>query len=322
MITIDDVRAAASRLAGVAHRTPVVTSRTLDARLGARVFLKAENLQRIGAFKFRGAYNALSVLSEEERRAGVFTFSSGNHAQAVALSAQLLGVSATILMPTDAPANKLAATRGYGAEVITYDRYTEDRQAMGEELAAARGLTLVPPYDHEPVMAGQGTAALELVEDAGELDVVVAPIGGGGLLSGTSAALAGTYADARVVGVEPQDRTVARDALATGEQVTGPIVRSIADGQQTPSIGRAPLAVLLAHGVEVVGVRDADLVATMTWLFERTKLVVEPSGAAGLAAVLAGAVDVAGARVGIVLSGGNVSAARFAELTRSADEQR
>ena len=314
MITLDDVRAAAGRLDGVAHRTPVFTSTTLDGRVGARVFLKAENLQRIGAFKFRGAYNALSVLSEEQRRTGVFTFSSGNHAQAVALSARLLGTSATILMPEDAPPAKLAATRGYGAEVITYDRYTEDRQAMGEQLAAERGLTLVPPYDHEPVMAGQGTVALELVEEVGALDTIVAPIGGGGLLSGTAAAVAGLLPDARIVGVEPAERTVAREALASGEQVTRPIVRTIADGQQTPSIGVAPIEVLRHHGASVVGVADPDIVDAMVWLFERMKLVVEPSGATALAAILTGAIDVAGQRVGVILSGGNVSSDRFAEL--------
>jgi threonine dehydratase len=315
VITAEDVRAAASRLSGVAHRTPVVTSRTLDRRTGATVHLKAENLQRVGAFKFRGAYNALSLLPDDERGAGVFTFSSGNHAQAVALAARLLGVPATILMPEDAPPMKRAATRGYGAEVISYDRYTEDREALGEHLAAERGLVLVPPYDHEPVMAGQGTAAYELVDQAGPLDVVVTPIGGGGLLSGTAAVLAELLPDVRIVGVEPAERTVAREALATGQPVTRPIVRTIADGQQTPAIGHAPLAVLSAHGVEVVGVADADIAATMRWLFERMKLVVEPSGASALAAVLAGALDVRDQRVGIILSGGNIDAARFAEIT-------
>jgi threonine dehydratase len=314
VIGIDDVRAAAARLEGVAHRTPVVTSRTLDAELGARVHLKCENMQRVGAFKFRGAYHALSVLSEADRRRGVFTFSSGNHAQAVALSARILGVPATILMPEDAPATKLAATRGYGAEVVTYDRYAGDREAMGAELATERGATLIPPYDHEPVMAGQGTAVLELLDEVGELDVVVVPLGGGGLLSGTAAAVAGIRPGAEVYGVEPAGRTVGRDAMATGTPVTAPIVRTIADGQQTPAIGRAPLEVMLAHVTGVVGVTDDEIVTTLRWLLERSKLVVEPSGASALAAIRAGHIDVGGRRVGVVLSGGNVGAARLAEL--------
>lgn len=318
MIGIDDVRAAAARLDGVAHRTPIVTSRTLDGLVGARVFLKAENLQRVGAFKFRGAYNALASLPEEQRRAGVFAFSSGNHAQAVALSARLLGVPATILMPEDAPPVKLAATEGYGAEVVRYDRYETDREALGRELAAERGLTLVPPYDDAAVIAGQGTATLELLEHAigvaGGLDTVVTPIGGGGLLAGATVVASALAPDADVVGVEPAVRTVARDALAAGHPVTAAIPRTIADGQQTPAIGHLPLAVFRAAGTRVVGVDDAALVRAMRWMFERTKLVLEPSGAAALAAVMEGAIDVAGRRVGVVLSGGNVDVTRFARL--------
>jgi threonine dehydratase len=318
VIGLDDVRAAAARLEGVAHRTPVVTSRTLDGIVGARVFLKAENLQRVGAFKFRGAYNALSLLGEDQRRAGVFAFSSGNHAQAVALSARILGVSATILMPEDAPPGKLAATRGYGAEVVLYDRYEADREVLGRELAGERGLTLVRPFDDAAVIAGQGTATLELVEHAttaaGGLDTVVAPIGGGGLLAGAAVVAGALAPEADTVGVEPAVRTVARDALAAGTPVTGPIPRTIADGQQTPAIGVLPLEVLTAAGARVVGVEDAAIVRTMRWAFERLKLVLEPSGASALAAVLAGEVDVAGRRVAIVLSGGNVGADAFSRL--------
>lgn len=318
MITIDDVRAAAARLDGVANRTPVLTSRTLDERLGARVFLKAEQFQRVGAFKFRGAYNALASLPEAQRRAGVFAFSSGNHAQAVALSARLLGVPATILMPEDAPPLKLAATEGYGAEVVRYDRYEVDREELGRRLASERGLTLVPPYDDPDVIAGQGTATRELLEHAtavaGGLDTIVTPIGGGGLLAGATVVAAASAPHADVVGVEPAVRTVAREALATGTPVTAAIPRTIADGQQTPAIGRLPLEVLLAAGTRVVGISDDAIVRTLRWAYERMKLVLEPSGAAGLAAVLEGAVEVTGRRVGVVLSGGNIDVTAFARL--------
>lgn len=319
MIGIADVEAAAGRLAGIAHRTPVVTSRTLDERVGARLFLKAENLQRIGAFKFRGAYNAIAALPAEARATGVFTYSSGNHAQAVALAARLHGIPAAILMPTDAPSLKLTATRGYGAEVITYDRYAEDRAVLAEELAAERGATLIPPYDHPAVMAGQGTVALELLDEVDDLDLLVVPVGGGGLIAGCATVAAARAPGPRVVGVEPADRTVAREAMEAGEPVTRPIVRTIADGQQTPSVGRLTCEVMVARVAEVVGVDDAALLATMRLAFERLKLVLEPSGAAALAAVVTGVVRIRpGERVGIVLSGGNVGADRFTELTAGA----
>jgi threonine dehydratase len=308
VIELDDVRAAAARLRGVAHRTPVFTSRTLDAIAGARVHLKAESLQRGGAFKFRGAYNAISSLPAEQRARGVAAYSSGNHAQAVALAASLLGVPAVILMPEDAPATKLAATRGYGAEVVAYDRYTQDREALGRALAAERGLALVPPYDHPLVMAGQGTAALELLEEVPDLDVLVAPVGGGGLLSGTATAAAGR----EVWGVEPEEGDDVRRSLARGERVTIDVPRTIADGLQTTAPGERPFAVISERVSGIVTVSDAELVEAMRFLFERLKLVVEPSGAAGLAAVLTG--KVRGAAVGVVLSGGNVGADRFAEL--------
>jgi threonine dehydratase len=308
-LSLDDVRAAAGRLHGVAHRTPVLTSRTLDQRVGAQVFLKAENFQRGGAFKFRGAYNTIASLSDEQRVRGVAAFSSGNHAQAVALGASLLGTRAVILMPSDAPPTKLDATRGYGAEVVTYDRYTEDREALGAALAAERGLALIPPFDHPDVVAGQGTAALELLEDASDLDVIVTPLGGGGLLAGTALAAEGR----RIVGVEPEAGDDVRRSLETGERVRIDVPKTIADGLQTTSPGAIPFAILRGRA-EAVTVTDAELVAAMRFLFERLKVVVEPSGAAGVAALLAGRVELPGRRVGVVLSGGNVGAARFAEL--------
>ncbi|MDX1659432.1 MAG: pyridoxal-phosphate dependent enzyme [Nitriliruptorales bacterium] len=316
MITLQDVVRAAERLHGVVHRTPAVTSSTLADQVGARVHAKAENLQRVGAFKFRGAYNAIAALPAAERQRGVFTYSSGNHAQAVALSARLQDTRATILMPEDAPPMKLAATEGYGAEVIRYDRYGEDRAALGEQLAEERGMVLIPPYDHEDVMAGQGTVALELVEQTGGLDVLVVPVGGGGLISGCAAVAAAHHI--RVVGVEPDERPAARRALEEGHPVELPIVRTIADGQQTPSIGVRPFEVIERHVAGVVGVSDDELVAAMRFAFERLKLVLEPSGASALAAVLAerlsGLAADGSTRVGVVLSGGNIDVERFAEL--------
>ena len=305
-----DVRAAAERLSGVAHRTPVLTSRTLDEVAGAQVFLKAETFQRSGAFKFRGAYNAISTLPAGAK--GVAAFSSGNHAQAVALAASLLGVPAVILMPEDAPPTKLAATRGYGAEVVTYDRYTQDREALGRALAEDRGLALVPPFDHPAVMAGQGTAALELIEDAGSIDVLVTPVGGGGLLSGCATIAKDVLPGIRVYGVEPEAGDDVRQSLERGERVSIPVPRTIADGLQTTAVGEHPFAVLRELVDGIVTVSDAQLVDAMRFLFERLKIVVEPSGAAGVAALLAGKLE--GARIGVVLSGGNVGADRFAEI--------
>jgi threo-3-hydroxy-L-aspartate ammonia-lyase len=309
VIDREDVEAAAARLDGVAHRTPVFTSHTLDELVGGRVFLKAENLQRGGAFKFRGAYNTIAQLPPGT---GVAAFSSGNHAQAVALAASLLGAPAVILMPEDAPPTKLAATRGYGAEVVTYDRYAQDREALGRELAAERGLALVPPFDHPHVMAGQGTAALELLEDVPDLDLLVTPVGGGGLLSGTAVA-----ADGRNVwGVEPEAGDDVRRSLEEGRRVAIDVPRTIADGLQTTAVGEAPFAVIRERVAGIVTVSDDELVDAMRFLFERLKLVVEPSGAAGVAALMTG--KIGGGRVGVVLSGGNVGAERFAELLASA----
>jgi threonine dehydratase len=303
----DDVRRAARLLDGVAHRTPPVTSRTL----GEGVVLKPECLQRTGSFKFRGAYNKIASLPQGT---GVLAFSSGNHAQAVALAARLLGADATILMPTDAPQSKVEATRGYGAEIVTYDRYAEDREAIGVALAEERGLELVRPYDDELVMAGAGTAVLELIEDAGPFDTIVTPLGGGGLLSG-SATIARELGVGRVVGVEPEAGDDWVQSFAAGERVTIDVPRTIADGLQTSEPGRLTWEVASRLVDEVVTVSDAQIVEAMGFAFERLKLVVEPSGAVGIAAVLAGIVGVG--RIGVVVSGGNVGADRFAELVTS-----
>jgi threo-3-hydroxy-L-aspartate ammonia-lyase len=300
----DDVRAAARVLDGVAHRTPLVRSRTL----GEQVVLKAESLQRVGAFKFRGAYNKISSLPPD---VDVLAFSSGNHAQAVALSARLLGRRATILMPEDAPRSKLDATRGYGAEVVIYDRYSGDRESIGERLAVERGLELVRPYDDPLIMAGQGTAALELLEDAGVLDTVVAPLGGGGLLSGT-ATIAKALGVRRVIGVEPAAGDDWAQSFARGEPVEIDVPRTIADGLQTTVPGELTWEVCSRLVDEVVTVTDAQIVEAMRFAFERLKLVLEPSGAVGLAAVLEGLVEAPS--IGVILSGGNVGADRFVSL--------
>ena len=315
MIRIDDVRAAAARLAGVAHRTPVLTSRTLDERTGATVLLKAENFQRIGAFKFRGAYNAISSLPADQLARGVAAYSSGNHAQAVALSARLLGTTAVIVMPEDTPAAKVEATRGYGAEVITYDRYTGDREAIGVALATERGLALIPPYEHPQVMAGQGTAALELIEDHGPLDVLVVPVGGGGLLAGSATAATALCPGIRIVGVEPEAGDDTRQSLAAGERIAIAVPKTIADGQQATTPGELTFAVNRRLTSEIVVVSDAEIIEALRFAVDRLKTVLEPSGAIGIAALLAGRVaDLAGRRVGVILSGGNIGAARLADL--------
>jgi threo-3-hydroxy-L-aspartate ammonia-lyase len=316
-IDLDQVRRSAAILEGVAHRTPVLRSRTLDERTGGRVHLKAENLQRGGAFKFRGACTRISTLGEEELRRGVAAYSSGNHAQAVALAAALRGATATILMPADTPVAKLDATRGYGAEVITYDRYTEDREALGRDLADRRGLVLVPPYEHPAVMAGQGTAALELLDQSGGLDVLVVPVGGGGLIAGCATAAKAMDRGIRVVGVEPQAGDDTRRSLEAGRRVRIEVPRTIADGQQADIPGELTFEVNRGLVDEVVTVSDSEIVEAMAFLFERVKTVAEPSGASAVAAVLTRRVDAAGLRVGVVISGGNVGAARFAELVKT-----
>ena len=315
MITLDDVQAAAGRLAGVAHRTPVLTGRLLDEATGAaRVLLKAENLQRAGAFKFRGAYNAVASLSREERARGVATVSSGNHAGALALAARLHEIPAVILMPDDAPAGKLAATAGYGAEIIRFDRYASDREELLAALVDERGLVPIHPYDDLRVMAGQGTTALELLEDAGPLDVVLVCLGGGGLLAGCATAIKALSPDTRVIGVEPEAGDDFVRSLAAGERVRIDVPRTIADGQQLPIPGELTFPVIQALVDEVVTVSDAEIVDAMRLLFERTKTVTEPSGASAFAALLAGRIDATGLRVGVTLSGGNITATRFAEL--------
>jgi threonine dehydratase len=316
LISLDDVRAAARRLDGVAHRTPAVRSRTLDERVGAQVWLKAENLQRVGAFKFRGAYNAVASLAPEERARGVVTVSSGNHAQALTLAARLHDVPALILMPEDAPASKAAATAGYGAEIRRFDRYVEDREALLAAAVAQRGMVAIHPYDDPRVMAGQGTTALELVEQAdGPLDALLAPVGGGGLISGCATVAKAQDRPIRVIGVEPQAGDDTRRSLAAGERVSVPVAPTIADGQQLPTPGAQTWPVIRERVDAVELATDDEIVAAMRFLFERCKLVVEPSGACALAALLAGRVDLAGAeRVGVVLSGGNVDAERFSAL--------
>ena len=316
-ISLGDVRRAADRLRGVANRTPVATSRTLDGMLGAQVFFKCENLQRGGAFKFRGAYNRVAALSPEERARGVVAFSSGNHAQGVALAARELGVPATVVMPSDAPALKLAATREYGAEVVTYDRLTQDREAIARQLAQERGLTLVPPYDHPLIMAGQGTAALELIEEVGPLDWLLAPVGGGGLLSGTVIAATGLLPDINVVGVETETSNDWVLSLAAGRPVRIAPPDTIADGMRTQQPGALtfPIVQKLAHGVTTVS--DDEVKAAMRFLLLRMKLLVEPTGAVPVALLLSGRLHVRGQRVGVILSGGNADPALVAEVLGS-----
>ena len=310
----NDVVAAAERIAGIAHRTPVVTSRTLDELTGAACFLKCENFQRMGAFKFRGAYNRLVQLSEDERRRGVVAYSSGNHAQGVALAAQLLGIPATIVMPRDAPETKLAATRGYGAEVVLYERSEENRAVIAAGICKERGATLVPPYDDERIVAGAGTAALELLEQAGDLDVLVAPVGGGGLFSGTCLAAHGIKPAIDCWGVEPEAGDDVRQSLERGERVVIDVPKTIADGLQTQSPGEITFEIIRNEARGIVTVSDAELIDAMKFAFGRLKLVVEPSGVAALAAVMTGKIDVKGRRVGMILTGGNVDAARYASF--------
>jgi threonine dehydratase len=314
VIELDDIQAAAKRLDGVAHRTPAITSRTLDERVDAHVHLKAENLQRIGAFKFRGAYNAIASCTDAERARGVAAVSSGNHAQAVALAARLLGSHATILMPQDAPANKLEATRGYGAEVVEFDRYAAQRDELLDELVSERNLVAVHPYEDPRVQAGQGTLALELLEQAGPLDAVLVCIGGGGLISGVATAVKALSPSTRVIGVQPEAGDDARRSLEAGHRVEMPVPRTICDGQQAP-IGDNTWAVIRARVDEVVVASDDEIVDAMRFAFERLKLVVEPSGACALAALLAGRIEVNGQRVGVTITGGNVDPKRFTELT-------
>jgi threonine dehydratase len=310
----EDVVAAAGRIQGHAHRTPVLTSRTVDEEFGARVFFKCENLQRMGAFKFRGGFNALSKFSPAQRRAGVVAFSSGNHAQAIALSARLLGIPATIVMPHDAPAAKVAATRGYGGQVVVYDRFKEDREQIGRDLAEKHGLTLVPPYDHPDVVAGQGTAAKELFEEVGELDAFFAPLGGGGLLSGSALAAKALSPGCKVYGVEPEAGNDGQRSFRSGAIVHIDTPTTIADGAQTQHLGNITFPIIRRDVTDVLTASDAELVECMAFLAARMKLVVEPTGCLGFAAARQMKHALRGQRVGVVLSGGNVDLSRFAAL--------
>jgi len=314
-VTPADVRAAHERIKPYVHRTPVVTSRTLDARTGARLFLKCETFQKVGAFKARGAFSRLLLLSPDERRRGVVAFSSGNHAQAVALAARTLGIPATIVMPKDAPALKLAATRGYGAEVLLYDRNEESREAIAKRLVEERGALLVPPFDDDAVIAGQGTLALELLADVPDLDLIVTPCGGAGLLSGVAVAAKGERPEIRLYGVEPDAGDDVRQSVAKGEPVAIPVPRTIADSLQTTRPAERTLRIVRALVSEILTVSDDEIRHAMAVAAARLKLVVEPGGAAGLAAVLAGRVpSLAGRRAGVVLSGGNVDPELFGRL--------
>ena len=313
-VTFRDVALAQERIKGVAHRTPVLTSATIDERTSAKVFFKPENLQRMGAFKFRGAYNALSQLSADEKKRGVVAFSSGNHAQAVALAGKLLGVPATIVMPTNAPKVKLEATRGYGAEVVMYDASNEDRQKIAEKLASERGLTVIPPFDHPHILAGQGTAAKELIEDAGPLDVLLVPCGGGGLLSGCAIAAKHLSPRCRVIGVEPAAGDDGQRAFRAGKLVTIGLPDTIADGARTMSLGKITFALIQKHVDDMLTVTDAELLKSMFFLWERMKIVVEPTGALAACALFEKKIDAKGKRVGVVLSGGNVDVKAISAL--------
>lgn len=315
--TFADVETAAARLAPIAHRTPVLSSRLIDRLVGAQLLFKCENYQRAGAFKFRGAYNALSRFDAEQRRAGVVTYSSGNHAQSIALAAQLLDIPATIIMPLDAPASKIAATRGYGGEIVTYDRYQADREQLGRTLAAQRGLTLIPPYDHPQVIAGQGTATKELFEQAGPLDALFVPLGGGGLLAGAALAAAALSPGCALYGVEPEAGDDARQSLRSGSIVTIATPQTIADGAQTQHLGFYPFEIIRRTVDAVLTVSDAELVAAMRLFASVMKMVVEPTGCLGLAAVRKMAPELAGRRVGVIVSGGNVDLDRFAALLQT-----
>jgi len=317
MITFNDILQARERIRGVAHRTPVLTSRQFNEQAGCEVFFKAENFQRAGAFKFRGAYNKIASLGDQERRRGILAYSSGNHAQATALAAKLFGVPAVIVMPHDAPEIKVRATRGYGAEVIFYNRYTESREGTGERICQERGMTLVPPFDDDQIMAGQGTAALELLEEAPELDFLLTPCSGCGLLAGCAVAAKHLLPSIRLLGVEPEAGNDTWQSMRKGERVEIPVPQTIADGLQTPAPGKLTFPIVKELVEDILLVSDDELIATMRFVLERMKLLVEPSGAAAAAAVMHRKFDFSGKRVGVVLSGGNVDLARLADYLKS-----
>ena len=319
--TFEDVRAAAQRLHGHAHRTPVLRSATLDQQLGAQVFFKCENFQRMGAFKFRGAFNALAQFTPEQKRVGVVAYSSGNHAQAIALSARMLGMPATLIMPHDASPAKLAATRGYGAHVVHYDRYSEDAMAMARQLSAEQGMTFIPPFDHAHVLCGQGTAALELFEEVGELDHLFVCLGGGGLLSGSALSARARSPRCKVYGVEPEAGNDVQQSFRTGQRVRIPTPVTIADGAQTPLVGELTFELIRRHVDDILTATDAQLVQAMRFYAERMKMVVEPTGCLSLAAACHAGVSLKGQRVGVLISGGNVDLQRFAELLQQNSTQ-
>ena len=312
--TYDDVIAAAARLEGHAHRTPVLRSTTANERWGAQFFLKCENFQRMGAFKFRGAFNALSKFDAAQRKGGVIAFSSGNHAQAIALSARLLSMPAVIVMPKDAPAAKVAATQGYGAEVVMYDRFTEDREALTKRLAQERGMTMIPPYDHPDVLTGQGTAVKELIEETGPLDHLFVCLGGGGLLSGSALSARALSPACKVYGVEPEAGNDGQQSLRAGKIVHIETPKTIADGAQTQHLGEYTFGIIQRDVDDIFTVTDEQLVEAMRFFAERMKMVVEPTGCLAFAGAIAAAKAIEGQRVGIVISGGNVDLSRYASL--------
>ncbi|MET6596491.1 threo-3-hydroxy-L-aspartate ammonia-lyase [Citrobacter portucalensis] len=308
------VAAAAERIADYANKTPVMTSRTVNEEFGAEVFFKCENFQRMGAFKFRGAMNALRQFTPQQRAAGVVTFSSGNHAQAIALSAKLLGIPATIIMPHDAPAAKVAATKGYGGKVVNYDRYTEDREKIGRDLAEKQGLTLIPPYDHPHVIAGQGTATKELIEEVGQLDALFVCLGGGGLLSGSALAARHLSPDCIIYGVEPEAGNDGQQSFRSGKIVHIDTPKTIADGAQTQHLGNYTFQIIKQNVNDILTVSDAELIASMKFIAERMKIVVEPTGCLGFAAARARKAELRGKKIGIIISGGNVDISRYSEF--------
>jgi threo-3-hydroxy-L-aspartate ammonia-lyase len=316
--TYSDVLDAAERIRGVAHKTPVMTSRTANMMTGAELYFKCENFQRMGAFKFRGAYNSIAQFTEGQRRQGVITYSSGNHAQAIALSAKLLGVKATIVMPNDAPAAKVAATKGYGGEVILYDRYKEDREEIGKRLSRERGMTLIPPYDHPHVMAGQGTTAKELIEEVGRLDYLLVCLGGGGLLSGSVLSARALSPRSRVIGVEPEAGNDAQQSFRKGEIVTIDVPKTIADGAMTTHLGQYTFPVIQKYVDDILTVTDQQLIDMMKFFAQRMKMVVEPTGCLAAAAAMSGELPVGGKRVGVIISGGNVDLDLFARFLNEA----
>lgn len=315
--TFQDVISASNRIEGHAHRTPVITSRTVNEEFGAEVFFKCENLQRMGAFKFRGAFNALSKFDEAQRKAGVVAFSSGNHAQAIALAAKLLGIPATIIMPHDAPAMKVAATKGYGGNVVIYDRYKEDREQIGKTLAQQHGMTLIPPYDHPDVIAGQGTAVKELIEEVGELDALFVPLGGGGLLAGSALSMRALSPDCRLYGVEPEAGNDGQQSFRKGSIVHIDTPKTIADGAQTQHLGNYTFPIICRDVDDILTVTDTQLIDCMSFAASRLKLVIEPTGCLGFAAAKQMKFELQGKRIGIVISGGNVDMTQFCRLLLS-----